>query len=262
MISFFRKIRQKLLTQNRITRYLVYALGEILLVVIGILIALGINNANETRKANRLVENILLDLHGAIRSDTTSFTGQIETLQIALASTELLKKVISGEVDYSSEMDTAFSKIDLIFSSQSDYTIFERLKTTGIELVSEDSLKDEIIHYYGDSKNFVKYSEEVEALANQVFPKYFTAYSFGVSATPADIEELRNANEFKILLDYARDASTILISRTIHRKQLGEAILVRLERYLGTALDKRSDPYLRTMPYDTVLDKSSNRPRF
>ena len=43
MISLFRKIRQKLLAQNRVTRYLVYALGEILLVTIGILIALQMN---------------------------------------------------------------------------------------------------------------------------------------------------------------------------------------------------------------------------
>ncbi|TDQ17015.1 hypothetical protein DFQ04_1663 [Algoriphagus boseongensis] len=51
MLTFFRKIRQKLLSQNRVTRYLVYAIGEILLVVIGILIALQVNNWNEQRKA-------------------------------------------------------------------------------------------------------------------------------------------------------------------------------------------------------------------
>ncbi|WP_348719101.1 DUF6090 family protein [uncultured Algoriphagus sp.] len=50
MISFFRKIRQKLLTQNRVTRYLIYAFGEIFLVVIGILIALQVNNWKEKRK--------------------------------------------------------------------------------------------------------------------------------------------------------------------------------------------------------------------
>ncbi len=50
MISFFRKIRQKLLNANTVSRYLAYALGEILLVVIGILIALQVNNWNEDRK--------------------------------------------------------------------------------------------------------------------------------------------------------------------------------------------------------------------
>jgi len=57
MISFFKKIRQKLLTENKVTRYLLYALGEILLVVIGILIAININDWNnrQTKIANEKV---------------------------------------------------------------------------------------------------------------------------------------------------------------------------------------------------------------
>ena len=52
MIKFFRKIRQNLLFQGKTGKYFKYALGEIILVVIGILIALGINNWNESRKEN------------------------------------------------------------------------------------------------------------------------------------------------------------------------------------------------------------------
>ena len=50
MIKFFRKIRQKLLNENRFSKYLVYAIGEIVLVMIGILLALQVNNWNELRK--------------------------------------------------------------------------------------------------------------------------------------------------------------------------------------------------------------------
>ena len=50
MIKFFRKIRQRLLEENRFSKYLLYAIGEIILVVIGILIALQINNWNENQK--------------------------------------------------------------------------------------------------------------------------------------------------------------------------------------------------------------------
>jgi hypothetical protein len=54
MIKFFRKIRQNLLMENKTGKYLKYAIGEIVLVVIGILIALQINNWNETRKEKKL----------------------------------------------------------------------------------------------------------------------------------------------------------------------------------------------------------------
>lgn len=69
MIKFFRKIRQQLLTENKIGRYLLYAIGEIVLVVIGILIALQVNNWNEKQKQQqlekeyycRLLEDAMLD---------------------------------------------------------------------------------------------------------------------------------------------------------------------------------------------------------
>jgi len=59
MIKFFRLIWQQLLTQNKFTNYLIYAIGEIILVVIGILIALQINNSNEYRK-DRQTEAVYL----------------------------------------------------------------------------------------------------------------------------------------------------------------------------------------------------------
>lgn len=62
MISLFRKIRQKLIEQSKVRSYFLYAIGEICLVVIGILIALQINNWNEQRKINIDEQNALINL--------------------------------------------------------------------------------------------------------------------------------------------------------------------------------------------------------
>ena len=66
MLKIFRKIRQKLIADSKFSKYLLYAIGEIVLVVIGILIALSINNWNEARKNVKkealLVKNIIEDL--------------------------------------------------------------------------------------------------------------------------------------------------------------------------------------------------------
>ena len=59
MIKFFRNIRKKLATENRAMAYSRYAIGEIILVVIGILIALQINNWNESRKLKKIELNYL-----------------------------------------------------------------------------------------------------------------------------------------------------------------------------------------------------------
>lgn len=62
MIKFFRKIRQKLLSENRFRKYLIYAVGEIILVMIGILLALQINNWNENRKLNLKKQELIFNL--------------------------------------------------------------------------------------------------------------------------------------------------------------------------------------------------------
>ena len=74
MIKFFRKIRQRLLTENNFSKYLLYAIGEIVLVVIGILIALQINNGNEARKKSSLAKTYRLKLIEELDSDIENLT--------------------------------------------------------------------------------------------------------------------------------------------------------------------------------------------
>ena len=63
MIKIFRKIRQNLVMENKTGRYFKYAIGEIILVVIGILIALQINNWNEARLKSNKESQILASIH-------------------------------------------------------------------------------------------------------------------------------------------------------------------------------------------------------
>jgi len=70
MIKFFRKIRQQLLTENKFSRYLLYAIGEIILVVIGILIALQLNNYNDYRKQREAETLMLKNFHRDLVLDT------------------------------------------------------------------------------------------------------------------------------------------------------------------------------------------------
>ncbi|MDT0559546.1 DUF6090 family protein [Ichthyenterobacterium sp. W332] len=82
MIKFFRKIRQKMLTENKYSKYLIYAIGEIVLVVIGILIALGINNWNEEGKLNNKRQQYYNQLISDINKDieiTTNIITKFKT---------------------------------------------------------------------------------------------------------------------------------------------------------------------------------------
>jgi len=70
VIKFFRRIRQNLIETGKTSKYLKYAIGEIILVVIGILIALSINNWNEERKTNNQLRGYLSSIAKNIQSDT------------------------------------------------------------------------------------------------------------------------------------------------------------------------------------------------
>lgn len=69
MIKFFRKIRQNLIAEGKTTKYFKYAIGEIILVVIGILIALQINNWNEDLKNSKQEQEILTQLVAEYQSN-------------------------------------------------------------------------------------------------------------------------------------------------------------------------------------------------
>src|SRR5210317_1021130 len=92
MIKFFRKIRFNLMNENKTGKYLKYAIGEIVLVVIGILIALSINNWNEDRK-NRIYEKrALKELLTSLKKDAelnqfimTNINGRNEAINYILS---------------------------------------------------------------------------------------------------------------------------------------------------------------------------------
>jgi len=95
MIKLFRNIRQKLLTENKFSKYLIYAIGEIILVVIGILIALSINNWNETNKLDREETKLLVSLHNDFEENKTRIEETIRRQKNVVAYSKELIKIMS-----------------------------------------------------------------------------------------------------------------------------------------------------------------------
>ncbi|MEM5565536.1 DUF6090 family protein [Psychroserpens sp. AS72] len=101
MIKFFRKIRQKMLTENKFSKYLIYAIGEIILVVIGILIALQVNNLNEQSKKEQLRVNYVNSLLSDLESDIILLENQILTFNTELEKhTSLSKRLSSSDATF------------------------------------------------------------------------------------------------------------------------------------------------------------------
>ncbi len=150
MIKLFRKIRQRLLTENKFSKYLLYAIGEIFLVVIGILIALQINNHNETRKEKAL-ERELINL--LITDLEEKKEENISDLKISDGIIERFQKLVDMW-EYDEKLDTTNLKrnlgtlgIDIYFQNQNS-PIYEGLSSTNFWKQIPDSLTKKIDKVY------------------------------------------------------------------------------------------------------------------
>ena len=94
MIQFFRHIRQKQIMENKTGKYFKYALGEIILVVIGILIALQINNWNERKKESVREQAFLKEINLDFKSNKTQLDSIISYNKVSLHAGSRLLEII------------------------------------------------------------------------------------------------------------------------------------------------------------------------
>lgn len=147
-MKVLRKIREKMVRQNKISKYLLYAIGEIILVVIGILIALQINNWNEERKAKleelKLLKELRKDVAFSVEElDTVAYYNQ-KSLNYLLE----IQNHLVNDLPYSKVLDTAFGRLDVWSVPYLPTTSYETLKIRGLDRIGNDSLKTSIIKLY------------------------------------------------------------------------------------------------------------------
>jgi len=147
MIKFFRKIRYDLMEKNKTGKYLKYAIGEILLVVIGILIALQINNWNENQKSKKDERYILTEVLKNLKEDSGFVDDIILQRQKTKNAIIPLRKFVSSETIYNDSLQ--FHLVNLL-TFERYYPInnaYEILKSKGLQL-SDNSLTTKISRYY------------------------------------------------------------------------------------------------------------------
>lgn len=147
MITFFRQIRQKLLHQNQVTRYLGYAGGEIFLVVIGILLALQINNWNEGRKTKKFEQEILFLIDQNLHRDSVLLSEELFKAKQANQLTNRLLEQVALK-NYDDSLNYWMGKIISFERFKSQSSAFEVLKAKGIETISDKELQLALISYY------------------------------------------------------------------------------------------------------------------
>ena len=148
MIKFFRHIRKKLVGENRFTKYLIYAIGEIVLVVIGILIALQVNTLNENKKQKELENKILNELLVDLNISKADLENDILVNKRMLATAESLKTHIHNKKPYYNTLEEDMLKASDITQFSPRTSGYQNLKSEGVSLISDDNLRKEICNLF------------------------------------------------------------------------------------------------------------------
>ena len=155
MINFFRRIRQSLLTENKFSKYLLYAIGEIVLVVIGILIALQINNWNEYQKERKSERLLLSEIRDNLKYDLNDFESNITTLQNKSISSKMMLKALENNIPYHDSLGYYFSYLNAYPHFSSKTNGYKLLQSKGWEIVINNNLRNKITDLYEDSYQYI-----------------------------------------------------------------------------------------------------------
>jgi len=153
MINFFRKIRKQLADDNKPLKYFRYAIGEIVLVMIGILLALQVNNWNETRKERIFERKVLSEILVDTEEDLTEMNNALKDLKSHQISCDIILGNLKNVLIYNDSLDIHFADVLKMWSLSPNSTAFEMAKTEGMHVIKNDSIRTmaaKINNYYFD----------------------------------------------------------------------------------------------------------------
>ena len=173
MIKFFRKIRQKLLSENKFSKYLIYAIGEIVLVIIGILIALGINENVKNRNNLELRDLYIIQLEDEANRNIERLNEVNDfTIELLKDIDTLGKKLYTKDYDNPKISEKSNRIMQTSYLNPTTVT-YENLKFSGdLKLFDDLNLRNSISEPY-ETFNNIKVVEDLDFLGFQDYYQNF-----------------------------------------------------------------------------------------
>lgn len=212
-----------------------YSIREIVLIVIGILVALALNNWNEERIRDKNEGLILQEIQTSLNKDLLSLESSIKILENSNRSIALVLDHLKSKQSYSDTLDSHFANTVTAAIFLEDRGAYETLTNKGRELITNDSLRTSLASLYAHDYTYLKKVEKIDFdhMVNNVAPYYsshFKDFHFAITATPVDYEALKNDNYFLGLLEWLRADREILLARYYVTKEKIENLLRLLEK--------------------------------
>lgn len=241
MINFFRKTRKKLADDNKPLKYARYAIGEIVLVMIGILLALQVNNWNELKKDRNVENKLLNELKENLTTNLVRLQDEIQKEYKSITEINLIVEHLDHRRPYHDSLDThfrqAFLSHDIVLSSSA----FEVIKSKGFEIIHSDSLRNDIVDLYDVSyPNLISTTVRLEDLfwPSSVLPILHTHFRWeGDTTKPVDYEALLNDKTYINMITNRRHFRELAVKVKGESLDRTEALLRHIDHYLNFAND-------------------------
>jgi hypothetical protein len=250
---FLRRIRRSLINTGATRKYLLYAVGEILLVMIGILLALQVNNWNEERKERELEIEILSEIRLNIQKDFEDHFQNIYTLKGTIKSSTIILGTLNNNLPYHDTLNQHFMWMLMLPDFNAITSGFDRLKEGTI---ANESLRMNISYLYGNTHDWITRRTDqirefsLQPLHNQIVP-YLRNFDFqsifvsqdeedasnaryGASAEPKNYKLLQSDDKLKSLIDSHIATLNFHFAAYTRRIELGNKIIQQIDEFIGT----------------------------
>ena len=203
MINLLRRIRRNTMTENKPDLYLVYAIGEVVLVVIGILIALQIDNWNEAKNLHRTEMLLLKEMKSNLEDSMAEAQWNMTYNMEKLNANEVVLENLNSPGNYNDTLNFYYANLMGGSYFSKNTSAYDNLKSLGFHIIENDSLRIRITELYSNrfayidllESNFIDnfYSLRLEPL---ILSNIITD-TMWISATPVNQSKLARNHEFK-----------------------------------------------------------------
>ena len=216
-----------MLSENKFSKYLIYAIGEIVLVVIGILIAISINNWNSDKKDRQHEQKVLLNILKDINQDKQEVERDIKATEFYISLLDsLIVGLTSNLSNYNTEQFVRHTKRFPVHNMFHNYqgAYKQSISTGDLGLIISDTLRNRILEYYERDVNTISSDNDMGELSNLHFvPKWYSVVAKTdefAKATKINVEFPKI--NIKKIANYPGFVETIIHKRTAHLLQINQ----------------------------------------
>lgn len=207
-----------------------YALGEILLLFIGITIAIWFNNWNESKKAREVEIKSLIELKSAIDLDLRDIGENIEGFTNRVRLYRMIIKHIENELPLNEDLKNNFSQLQGKTTFLSNIGPYETLKSRGLEIITNDNVRKKISIYYDLEYEKIKTSEmqhhdHFNEYLKPVILEHFNMSSTNFYLQPIDYGQLMKNFEFKQTIHWALRTNRFMLESYTIMENTGKQLL-------------------------------------